>query len=294
MQGNKPSPFDSLHARLLGTRGSDGGFPYCPGGPGATESTIWGTLAWHLLDPESTRPPERQNAWKFLASRLRPDGSISINTGDSSQGVWLTAPLAILAFHAGKKAILERAIDFLLKFKSRALPLNEIVKQNNTLVGWPWAPDTFGWVEPTAWALIALRLAGKAEDPRSAEGRKLLLDRRLPQGGWNYGNKVVFSSELLPFIDTTALGILALFGEIPDAKLVTSVDHVEKTLPEIDSPYGLAMGLLALKLFGRTAAVAKSSEKLQNLLLSCPDDVLNVAHFALGLISLQKVNPFVP
>ena len=78
------------------------------------------------------------------------------------------------------------------------------------LVGWPWVANTFGWVEPTAWALLALALAGKSDHPRAVEGRRLLEDRCLPEGGWNYGNKIVFKNTLMPFWDTTALATLAL------------------------------------------------------------------------------------
>ena len=36
------------------------------------------------------------------------------------------------------------------------------------LIGWPWAEDTFSWVEPTAWACLALRAAGPGRPPARA------------------------------------------------------------------------------------------------------------------------------
>ena len=61
------------------------------------------------------------------------------------------------------------------------------VRINPDLQGWPWAADTFSWVEPTAYALIALQklrsaLPGTAALERMRQGELLLYDRMCAGG----------------------------------------------------------------------------------------------------------------
>jgi hypothetical protein len=80
--------------------------------------------------------------------------------------------------------------------------------------GWAWTEDTFGWVDPTARAVLALRLFR----PGAAgidDGIGLLRDRETVGGGWNYGNRVVFGDDLWPYAQTTAAAMAALQREDP-------------------------------------------------------------------------------
>src|SRR5260370_11594117 len=104
------------------------------------------------------------------------------------------------------------------------------------LVGWPWAEDNFSWVEPTAWACLALRRAGFGDHPRVDEGLRLLLDRANDDGGINYGNRRIFGRLTEPIPGPTALMLLALQGKehprIPSAisylqREASSDDHLE-------------------------------------------------------------------
>ena len=79
-------------------------------------------------------------------------------------------------------------------------------------VGWPWAEGTFAWVEPTAWAVLALRAAGQGQHPRVIEGVSLLLDRAFDAGGINYGNRRVLGAMTEPIPGPTAIMLLALQG----------------------------------------------------------------------------------
>ena len=80
------------------------------------------------------------------------------------------------------------------------------------LMGWPWSEDTFSWVEPTAWACLALRAVGKGNHPRVREGLQLLLDRAFETGGANYGNRTVLGKSTEPIPGPTAVLLLALQG----------------------------------------------------------------------------------
>ena len=69
---------------------------------------------------------------------------------------------------------------------------------------------------------MALRAAGRASHPRVREAVRLLCDRALDEGGWNYGNTRVFANTLQPFPATTGIALTALAGERP---LVSAVFH---------------------------------------------------------------------
>ena len=99
---------------------------------------------------------------------------------------------------------------------ARGIKLDQatINRQNNQLQGWSWIAGTFSWVEPTAWALLALRkraAAGQRIDSRRlSEAEALLVDRCCEHGGWNYGNANMLGKELRPYVPTTAMALLAL------------------------------------------------------------------------------------
>src|SRR5205085_2740274 len=95
------------------------------------------------------------------------------------------------------------------------------------LVGWPWAEGNFSWVEPTSWAMLALRRVGQGAHPRVEEGRKLLLDRVLEPGGVNYGNRRIFGITLEPIPTPTSLALLALQG-CDDERVKKTVAYLRK------------------------------------------------------------------
>src|SRR4030065_1592055 len=69
-------------------------------------------------------------------------------------------------------------------------------------------------VEPTALSLIALRIAGNGENELAREATRMLMDRQLPTGGWNYGNTFVYGHELYPQPENTGLALDALAGSV--------------------------------------------------------------------------------
>lgn len=66
-------------------------------------------------------------------------------------------------------------------------------------------------------SIIALREVGQAGivaayaiNERIKMGVAMLLDRMCPGGGWNSGNGIAFGVALDPYIDATAIAVLAL------------------------------------------------------------------------------------
>ena len=95
-----------------------------------------------------------------------------------------------------------RAAAWLLEQKGNAIAVDtaigSVVGHDTTLVGWPWVEGTHSWVEPTAMAILALDREGFGDHPRVAEGIRVVLNRALAHGGWNYGNTSVFGRQLRP------------------------------------------------------------------------------------------------
>jgi len=75
-----------------------------------------------------------------------------------------------------------------------------------------WVEKTYAWVVPTSLGIIALKTHGMQNHARVKEGVALLLDRQLPDGGWNYGDTFTFGTQLLSFPDTTGFALEALSG----------------------------------------------------------------------------------
>lgn len=162
-------------------------------------------------------------------------------SADLGYGV-LLLPAALRA--TPKTEILrESAIEHILARRSLPVPPDPAatVKLDPTLIGWSWVDGTFGWVEPTAYAVISLKSAGLGEDARVLEALRLLRDRKCNDGGWNYGNPVVLGRDLPADLAPTAWATLALGRD----EAAESGFTVVLAALEHPSSLGLASALLA-------------------------------------------------
>ena len=175
-------------------------------------------LAMLASGDEQTSPRDietSQESARWLTSVQRPDGSLPVTEGLDSPGGWPTAH-ALLLWNvvAGYQATVDRSRTWLLDRKGEVIPIDgnakKVVGHDSRLVGWPWVEATHSWLEPTAMAILALCRVGLAGHPRVKAGVELILDRALDSGGWNYGNKSVFGTELRPQPGPTGLALLAL------------------------------------------------------------------------------------
>jgi hypothetical protein len=195
---------------LFRAQNPDGGFPYLRGGESASEPSLL-MLLGGLAQTTDSAQMQRLSAW--VLARQNSDGSIGYSATLPLESRWLTALLAIACRHLGKAEERDRAVLFLERVRPLTFPRVPENDLDTTLAGWPWIEGTFSWVEPTCWALMALRVGERATTPRFAEGIRMLKDRCIPGAGWNYGNKAVYNAQLIPFWDTTALAVLALGPE---------------------------------------------------------------------------------
>jgi hypothetical protein len=148
-----------------------------------------------------------------------------------------------------------RAVRWLLDAKGRALPRSEdpggVAGHDTTLIGWPWVADTHSWLEPTALAVLALGAAGKGGHPRVEEGLRLIRDRAVESGGWNYGNRSVFGRNLRAQPGPTGVALLALAGTGPRTEEIDrAVAYLRKSLPTVRAAASLGWGLIGLRAWG--------------------------------------------
>ncbi len=253
---------------LRDAQNADGGWPYLPGGPSAVEPTCFAMLA--LSSPE--------RGAEFLSGE--------------NESQWTDA-LALFAL--SRRNCLpewrEKLVTRLLAAEGvRVAPTTEN-ELDGSLRGWPWVSGSFSWVEPTSYALLALKAVGHGSHPRVAEGERLLLDRACVDGGWNYGNRVVMGAKLSAFVPTTAWATLALQGN-RDAQPVVKrgLDFMEAELARRQSALTLSLAMLSFAVFER--ATAKWADALARRQQDDGSWRGVVGLTALAMIALEKKDVF--
>jgi hypothetical protein len=106
--------------------------------------------------------------------------------------------------------------------------------------------DTHSWIEPTALAVIALKATGHGQHDRVLEAIRMMLDRQLPHGGWNYGNTLVFGRELHPMRESTGAALTGLAGVVDQEKVARSISYLQGEVDRLRTPISLGWGLLGL------------------------------------------------
>ena len=140
---------------------------------------------------------------------------------------------------------MKAAIEWLLRTEGQTFKSNPALYGHNTrLKAWSWVKGTHSWIEPTTYAILALRAAGQAQHPRTREGVSVLLDRAMSYGGWNYGNCKMFGSELRPFPAQTGMALAALAGEPRYDCVDKAIEFLHRELPRVRTPFSLAWGLI--------------------------------------------------
>jgi hypothetical protein len=238
----------ALLDQLLAHRNADGGWGYYPGKLSRLEPTSQALIA--------------------LAAAGQPVDASVLDTWPMREGLFVdvSASPPNIAFHA--QAVLAlRAVNHphpfsrlyaLVGAKGRTFPQLDGLPQDNSLEGWSWRRGTISWVEPTAWALIALKSWHAADASTEAAdrirvGERLLADRMCKSGGWNYGNSMIFDAALPPHGTVTALGLLALADKQYARAARISLEFLVAHRLGERSASALALSLLALRAYAMPA-----------------------------------------
>lgn len=236
--------------RLLEDINADGGWGYRPGLQSSAEPTALGCLA---LEAWQVAPARWQRGLAALAQLQGSDGNVPV-VADVPGRNWATG-LAVLAWlSAGPEtqdryaSPVRRALSWLISARGRRAPdAPEVLGHNTSLQGWAWVDGTHSWVEPTAYALLALRASSFAQHPRVREGVQLLLDRTLPDGGWNYGNTRVLGNTLRPFPLTTGIVLTALAGQPRESRIDASIQYLLEAFTSLRSPMSIGWTMIGLR-----------------------------------------------
>jgi len=244
MIGMGMDPLSQLRAR----RNSDGGVGSVPGGASEPEATALVALA---LDDEGART--------WLADRAGDDGRVCLVAGAAASD---RTALAAIAMHPGAER--EAALDHVV-----ATVAND-VDPNASPRGWPWTLGAYGWVEPTAWGVLALRTLRPSAAARIDDGLEMLRQRECAGGGWNFGTRTVNGVELQPYVQTTSLGLLAVNGR--DAAAVERGTRVLRSRwrAEASGLLSLATATVALRALGDVAGSATGAAVASHRALGDP------------------------
>jgi hypothetical protein len=263
MQGAPGRPHTSvaLSDVLAGSCNSDGGWGYQRGKASRIESTAWVALAGVPFSSDALRWLGRVqdgDGW------LRDDRRAPVNYGFNA--------LALLAL-ANAQPVPDGAAALarnLLSVKGLRFDPSPVVRQDNALQAWSWVDGTLSWVEPTAYALLALKRARTRGVPmpqsigeRLDVGERMLSDRACTGGGWNYGNAQVFDKQLLPHGPTTALALLSMQDRRQVPAVAEGLAFLGRHATAERSGLALALTTICLRVFGQDARSSIEAARVQ-------------------------------
>ncbi len=266
---------------LLPRRAPDGGFGGLPGEPARADATAWAVLALERSGAAATAVAAGRDQ---LVAHQAADGGVTPYPGVEG-AIWPTA-LAVLAWTGSPRHAEPRrhALVRLLTTSGRTAPREPIFGHDPSIPGWPWTAGAHPWVEPTALGLAALRASGFADHARAGEAQRLLLDRQLPGGGWNYGNTTVFGHLLPPMPESSGPPLMALAGRVEERQVAASLERAAAGAGS-RAPRALAWTVLGLAAWGRGAAALR--DRLGRLLAAAPPrPPYDTAELALALLAL--------
>lgn len=254
---------------LFAIQNVDGGWGSQSGRVSSTEVTALATLALGRLDTAAAHASAALGL-RWLAARQHDDGGWPVSAR-VDEGSWATA-LVVLALDAlGREpAAAVRGARWLMRRVPRTLGLASsllhrfapgalAVRLDPDLKGWAWTAAASSFVEPTCYALLALKrlqrhLPGDAVAERIDEAERMVYDRMCRDGGWNYGNSTVLEAELWPYADVTALALLALADHREREANVRSLRALRAMLQRVDSGLSLAWATLCFAAYGEDFA----------------------------------------
>jgi uncharacterized protein (DUF362 family) len=296
MRGLFMSAGNAERNQLLAYVAADGGWGFTTGQTSHPEPTALVLLVLSADAVTFAEPIRRGLA--ALASHRTPDGAYRLERG-RPQAFWPTAlALHALTITAAEPQTTQATAQSLLNVQGKSIPNDPefagLMDIDTERIGWPWALNTFSWVEPTSYAIIALRAAGHGNHPRVAEGIRTLLDRAFETGGANYGNRTVLGQLTTPFPTPTALMLLALQGLDTEPRIQAALNFLDETLQDSNDLEHLGWGILALLAHGKEAS--PHINKLADIYASqCADKrPISVHRRCVALLGLDAAsrNPF--
>lgn len=241
----------AAQAFLLQSQRADGSWPYyLHSDQGFPEPTCYGLLALRGVNDAA-----QQRALAWLEARANDQGALVLEGDDEPH--WTTSHLAWTLTRLGvREELRQRALAWLQTWKAVTVSGDPdgAVDLDPSLTGWPWIGGTFSWVEPTSYALLALKLAGVREHPRIQEAEAMLYDRVCVGGGWNVGNPRVWGTAIEAFLPTTAWALLALQDTPRDGMIERGLALLRDDENKAHSTLSLSLAMLCMDVYGLSLA----------------------------------------
>jgi hypothetical protein len=280
-----------LGERLISDADARGGWGYYAGKSPRIEPTAWALLALAGAENITAVGIDATPHRAFLQTCQREDGLLV--EGPARPPNFTANGTAACTLSTALPAFAERLVNGLAAVKGLSVT-DPDPRQDNRLQAWPWVPDTFSWVEPTAWCTLALKQQRRRApddrfEPRIDEAERLLINRSCEPGGWNFGNASVLGQDLRPYVPTTALGLVALQDRRDEPVVIRAVAYLERAWTTEPTAIALSLSAIALRLHDRTTVAvetrlaqdAERAERLGNL------QALSMMLFALTLEAHQ-------
>jgi hypothetical protein len=266
----------SLHRAVAYIRNqqTDGWWPYNHGLGPSTEATAWCALAIMVAADKSIAT--FADTVSFLLKTQNKDGGWSTSPGIKISE-WSSSP-ALLALRLlpdksdNRSGEIARAIDqaFSFLFEMRTdywRPIGRLLvflskgaEGLNYGRGWPWTHDTAHWVEPTSYALLALKLPhlpDKVSLREAAKHANLYFHEHAcrtgegaPPCGWNHGSNYCLEVFLPPYTVTTAEALVALQDDARNDTVAGGIKHLLQANDDSNSALALAWSIIALDAYG--------------------------------------------
>ncbi|MBM3979534.1 MAG: DUF362 domain-containing protein [Planctomycetes bacterium] len=282
--------------RLAALANTGGGWGYHAGSASHPEPTCLALLA--LNAARADFEPVVARGLAALDAHRAPDGTYRLADG-RPEAAWPTAIALFTRLALGAPPDEMRAtVARVLALESRTVKADPETKDMETdidlsLVGWPWAAANFGWVEPTAWACLALRAAGQEKHARVKQGLKLLLDRAFDSGGANYGNRVVLGTATEPIPGPSAILLLAVQGAVDHPRVDAAVGYLRVHARQASDLEHLAWARVALGVHDSDSATRDLFPELDKKILALAADPTTSPHrLALAALAVAEQNAF--
>lgn len=264
----------------------------------ATEPTALAILATGVPPTPLTQTQHQDGSW----TPVHFDGS------PCWPASWTTslALITLLRIEPGSAAIAKavhwlcssRGIESHWLWRWKFKTVDTQVSFNPDKFGWNWAPETASWVIPTAFAVLALRMAGKQQSAANERGKRIqlgiemLLDRASPGGGWNAGNGVAFGVALAPHVEATAIALLALQGtQTSRSQLATdSLGWLIEQTCRCRGITSTAWAILALHAYHPHSDMAGKRRDHLASLLESPKQVADNSALAVAALALDTID----
>lgn len=309
---------DQPTREFLKSVAKNGSWPYVPGNAPSTEATVLCALA--CRDDVSLATQSLQ----YLLSLRNADGGWSsgedLGDSDWNTGLALFGIVRLSADLKGRKKLsddlAEKANvvykDALSKLTAlRADVMSDAARTVLTAVsgpdfdyprGWPWEENTWHWIEPTSYSLLAIKSGAlvneKPYHQAIDEAEKFLYSKTCKGGGWNWGQVHAFGFDFEALPRSTAYAAMALQDKPNEEKVQQALSVLRNGTQQSkrgadDSLAAHALTILARDTFGDD--VKNDADSLRKRFSENPPLTVNLASIALAVMALElpdKGNPF--